>query len=46
LIAIVISFFFNCRYSVIGKDDMKGVNDVMSKASDAADHVKDEFNKL
>ncbi len=50
LIAIVVSFFFNCRYSVVGKDDLKGVNDVMGKASDkaseAANYVKDEFNKL
>ena len=46
LIAIVVSFFFNCRYSVVGKDNLKGVNDVMGKASDAADYVKDEFNKL
>ena len=46
LLAIVVSFFFNCRYSVVGKDDLKEVNDIMDKAADAADHVKDEFNKI
>ncbi len=46
LLAIVVSFFFNCRYSVVGKDDLNKVNDIMDKAADAADHVKDEFNKI
>lgn len=49
-IIIVISLFFDCRYSFVGKDDLRKANEVAKKASelaeDVAEHVKDEYNKL
>lgn len=46
LIIMVISLFFDCRYSFAGKDDCGKINNVMAKASDLADKVKDEYDKL
>lgn len=46
LVLMLVSLFFDCHYSFVGKDDLSGVNDVMEKASTLADKVKDEYNKL
>jgi len=46
LLAMVISLFFGCRYSFQGKDDLTGVNNVMDKASEMAEQVKDEFSNM
>lgn len=45
-ILMVISLFFGCHYSFKGVDEMKTANSVMNKADEAAQYVKDEFNKL
>ena len=45
-ILLIVGLFFGCRYSVQGPDDLSIVNDVMDKAGDMADKVKEEFNKL
>ena len=45
-ILILVSLFFDCHYHLEGKDNMDSANDVMEKASAAAEHVKDEFEKL
>lgn len=49
-IIMVISLFFDCRYSFVGKDEMKAANDVAKKvgdlAEDVAEKVKEEYNKL
>ena len=42
----IISLFFDCRYAIVGKDDMSTVNDVMDKAGRFTDRVKDEYKKL
>lgn len=46
LIVMVVSLFFDCRYSFAGKDDCEKINNVMAKATDFADKVKDEYEKL
>lgn len=46
LILIVISLFFGFTYSFKGEADLKAVNDVMEKASDVAEKVKEEVNKM
>lgn len=46
LIIMVVSLFFDCRYSFEGKDDCQKINNVMAKANDLADKVKDEYEKL
>ncbi len=43
---VIVSLFLECRYSLEGKDDMTEANKVMGKATDAADYVKREFDKL
>ena len=45
LIVIVISFFFDCRYSVVGKDDANEVNRVIDQASTFAGKVKESWNE-
>ena len=44
LIVIVISLFFDCRYSVVGKDDANEVNRVIDQASTFAGKVKESWN--
>ena len=44
--AMIVALFFECRYSFKGKDNLDGVNKAMDKASDLADKVKDEYEKL
>ena len=46
LAVMVIALFFGCRYSFVGKDDLSGINDVMDKAGNFADKVKEEYDKL
>ena len=46
IIAVIVSLFFGVTYSFKGEADMKAANDVMGKASGAAEKVKEEFNKL
>lgn len=46
LLIMVIALFFGCRYSFCGKDDLSGINDVMDKAGNFADKVKEEYDKL
>ncbi len=36
LIVIAVSLFFGVRYSIVGKDDLSAVNDLMDKAGDKA----------
>ncbi|MBO5521473.1 MAG: hypothetical protein J5973_07365, partial [Eubacterium sp.] len=43
IIVIIISLFFQVRYSFGGKDQMPKANEFMEKAGDAAEHVKEEF---
>lgn len=45
LIVIVISLFFDCRYSVVGKDDANEVNRVIDQASTFAGKVKESWNE-
>ena len=45
LILIVISLFFGYTYSFKGEADLEKVNDVMGKASKAAEKVKEEFTE-
>ena len=50
IIAVVVSLFFDCKYSFVGESDMKSVNEVCDKAENFASQVKekvvDEYNKL
>lgn len=43
IVVIIISLFFQFRYSFGGKDQLSEANEFMDKASDAAEHIKDEF---
>jgi hypothetical protein len=43
---IIITLFFGVRYKLVGRDDMSQANKVIEKAADAADYVKDRFDKL
>ncbi|MCR5292687.1 MAG: hypothetical protein K6E28_07380 [Eubacterium sp.] len=42
----IISLFFGVRYSLSGRDDLTEANKLIGKATDAADYVKDKFDKL
>ena len=48
--AIVVSLFFDCKYSFVGEDEMKAANEVFGKAGDLAEQVKEkvvsEYNAL
>lgn len=46
LIVMVVSLFFDCRYSFVGKDDLSKVNQFMSKANNLAEKAKEEYDKL
>ncbi len=46
LVAVLISLFFDFHYSLEGEGDLEKANKVMEKATEAADHVKQEFDKL
>lgn len=42
---ILISLFFGCHYSFQGPADLDAINNASSKVSDAAESIKNEFNK-
>ena len=46
IIAVIVSLFFGVSYSFKGEADMSAANNVMGKASSAAEKVKEEYNKL
>ena len=46
IIAIIVSLFFGVTYSFKGEADMSVANNVMGKASSAAEKVKEEYEKL
>ncbi|MCR5302908.1 MAG: DUF4342 domain-containing protein [Lachnospiraceae bacterium] len=46
VVAMIIALFVGCRYSFKGADEMKLANDVCEKATEAAEKVKEEYNKL
>lgn len=46
IIAIIVSLFFGVTYSFKGEADMSVANNVMDKASSAAEKVKEEYEKL
>ena len=46
LVVMVIALFFGCKYSFRGADEMKLANNVCSKVSEAAEKVKEEYEKL
>lgn len=43
--AMIILLFFGCSYSFYGKDDLKQANDIMNKARDLAEQVKENLTK-
>ncbi|MCR5357290.1 MAG: UBA/TS-N domain protein [Lachnospiraceae bacterium] len=45
-VILIVGLFFNCRYAILGADDASKINNVLDKAGDAVDKVKDEFDKL
>ena len=46
IIAVIVSLFFGVTYSFKGEANMSAANNVMGKASSAAEKVKEEYNKL
>ncbi|MBR6472399.1 MAG: hypothetical protein IKS99_01550 [Firmicutes bacterium] len=46
IIAVIVSLFFGVSYSFKGEADMTTANNVMGKATSAAEKVKEEYNKL
>ena len=46
VILLLVSLFVGFTYEFVGEADLNKVNQVMDKASSAADRVKDEYNKL
>lgn len=45
-IVLIIGLFFDCRYAIVGPDDLGFVNETLDKAGEVVDKVKDEFEKL
>ncbi|RKM61726.1 hypothetical protein D6856_05860 [Butyrivibrio sp. XB500-5] len=45
LVLIVVSLFFDWNYKFYGKDDLKKANDVVDKAKETAEQVKDSFRE-
>ena len=44
LVLIVVSLFFDWNYKFYGKNNLQGANDVMDKAKETAEQVKEEFH--
>ena len=44
-ILLIVSLFFDFRYSISGEADLKSVNDIMDKAANAAEKAKEEFKE-
>ena len=45
-VIMIVGLFFDCRYAIVGPDDLSAINNVMDKAGDVVDKVKDEVNNL
>ena len=45
IIVIIVSLFFDCRYSIVGKDEIDDLNRIISQAETFAGKVKDSFNE-
>ena len=43
-IVLIVSLFFGCRYTFVGKSNLARANEFMDKAGDMADKVKAQFN--
>ncbi|MBO6165082.1 MAG: hypothetical protein J6O17_01755 [Eubacterium sp.] len=46
IVVIIVSLFFGVRYTLVGRDEMREANKLIGKAADAADYVKEKFDKL
>ena len=46
IVLLVVSLFVGFKYEFVGEADLEKVNQIIDKASSAADKVKDEYNKL
>ena len=44
LVVILVSLFFQVRYSIEGKNDLKAANDFLNKVGNMAEEVAGEFN--
>ncbi|SEP63347.1 hypothetical protein SAMN02910369_00330 [Lachnospiraceae bacterium NE2001] len=45
IIVIIVSLFFDCRYSIVGKDNANEFNKVVGQASQFAGKVKESWNE-
>ena len=45
-IVLIVGLFFDCRYEIVGPDDLSVVNSALDKAGDVVEKVKDEVDKL
>ena len=45
LVLIVVSLFFDWNYKFYGKNNLQGANNVMDKAKETAEHVKEDLSK-
>lgn len=45
-VVLIVGLFFDCRYEIVGPDDLSAVNNAFDKAGDVVDKVKDEVDKL
>nr|MCR5406556.1 UBA/TS-N domain protein [Lachnospiraceae bacterium] len=45
-VIMIVGLFFDCRYAIVGPDDLSAINNVMDKAGDVVDKVKEEVNNL
>ena len=45
IVVFIVSLFFGVTYNFRGESDMSTANNVMGKASDAAEKVKEEFER-
>jgi hypothetical protein len=44
LIVMIISLFFGCKYSIVGKNESNEVNDILGQATEYAEKAKDAFS--
>ncbi len=45
IVLMIVSLFFDCRYSITGKSNPKEVNEILSQASELAGKAKQSFNE-
>ena len=43
LLVMIVLLFFGIRYRIVGRDEMPNVNDILDRAGNMADNLKDEF---